>query len=348
MPDGSIKVQGQLTHPGIFSYRNPNGTERREYRPADEVFRKAALDTFANTSITVNHPRTADGQRLVTPANWRGVTVGHIGENVREDSGHVVADLFIKDATAITRIQKGDLRHISCGYNVDYDPTPGATPDGQRYDGVQRNIRGNHVALLPNGVAPRGGDQCVLRLDAAGDEVESINSNVELEKLQAQVTALTAELATARTDAAQLPGLKSAVEAATAKIAALEADLAPARLDALVADRASAVALATALGVDHAGKSTLAIKRACVAKKTPELATRADSMSADALDAVLAVYGAQPHASLGAAAAVTNPGADDTARTDAAANAAGRIPTVSELHEKFRKEQANAWKGGSK
>ena len=346
LPDGSIKVTGQLSRPGIFSYRNDNGTERREYRPGDEVFRKAALETFAAAPITVNHPRTASGQRLVNSDSWRQVAIGHLGENVREDNGHVVADMYIRDSAAVTRIKNGDLRHISCGYNVDYDPTPGVTPEGQRYDGVQRNIRGNHVALLPNGIAPRGGDQCVLRLDSAGDEIVPLNlPQMDLETLQAQLTAVKAELATARADAADVKTLKSQLETANAKIAALEAELAPARMDARVADHAAAVELAKSLGVDPASKTALQIKRACVAKKTPELATRADSMSADALDAVIAVYGAQPHASLAAAAAVTNPGADGT-RTDAAAPA-GKIPTYSELYNKHVKEQANAWKGGS-
>jgi hypothetical protein len=254
--------------------------------------------------------------------------------------------MYIRDAAAVARVKNGDLRHISCGYNVDYDPTPGTTQDGSRYDGVQRNIRGNHVALLPSGMPPRGGESCVLRLDAEGNELTALNSDVELEALKAQVTALTAELAKARTDAAEVASLKTALETATAKVAALEAELSPARLDALVTDRAAAVALATSLGVDHAGKSTLAIKRACVAKKTPELASRVDSLSEQSVDTVLAVYGTLPHSSLARAAAVTNPGTDP-ARTDAAPPAP-KVPSYTELYEKHIKEQRDAWKGGSK
>lgn len=340
LPDGSIKVQGQLTHPGVFSYRNPDGTERKEYRPADEVFKKAALDTFAGAPITINHPRTADGQRLVTAQSWKDVAIGHLGENVREDAGHVVADLYVRDASAVARIDNGDLRHISCGYEVDFDSTPGVTTEGQRYDGVQRNIRSNHVALLPNGVAPRGGDQCVLRLDSNGDELISLNyPHMDLEALKAQITALTAELNKARTDAADVEKLKAELATAQAKVAELTALVSPERLDSLVDERAAVVALGKSAGVETADKSALAIKRAVVAKRTPDLAARVDSLNVEAVDAILAVYKAEPVKSmdvLGLQGEATRTDKQEVPATD-------KIPTVSEMYEKSLKGNRDAW-----
>jgi hypothetical protein len=340
LSDGTLKVVGQLTRPGIFSYRNPDGSERKEYRPAEEVFKKSALDTFAGLSLTVNHPPT----RLVSPDTWKNVAIGHVGDHVREDAGHVVADLYIKDAGAIARINKGELRHISCGYKVDFDATPGTTPDGVRHDGVQRNMRGNHVALLA-GEMPRGGQECVLRLDSAGDEITgsnsfALNSHVELEALKAKVTVLESELAKARTDAAEVTAL-------TAKLAQAEKDLAvaiaqnsPERLDALVEERTAIIATAKGAGVETAGKSTLAIKRAIVAKKTPELATRVDAFGAEAVDAILAVYSTQPHPTMAAAVSVV---AADVARADATVDP-NAIPKQADLYAASVKASHNAWK----
>jgi len=346
LPGGGIRVVGQLTHPGVFSYRNPDGSERKEYRPGDEVFKKAALDTFAAAPITVNHPRTPDGQRLVTADSWKSVAIGHLGETVREDAGHAVADLYIRDAGAVARVKAGDLRQISCGYNVDYDPTPGSTPDGQRYDGVQRNIRGNHVALLPNGVAPRGGEGCALRLDSAGDEIElALNSGYDMDPkellaAQAKITALETELAKSRTDAAEAVSMKARLDDMSAKLVVAEAALSAERLDALVEERTNIVAAAAALKIETKGVSTLALKRAIVSKKTPNLSARVDSLTSESLDAILAVYADAPHPSLTSAVAAVV--ADVS--TERADGADKPVKTYEEMYNASLKASQNAWK----
>ena len=350
LPDGSIRVTAQMTHPGIFEYRNPNGSSRKEYRPPEEVFSKSALSTFAGAAVTINHPRQADGQRLVTSKSWKKDAVGHAGDNVREDGGHMVADLYIRDEDAVRNVKAGHVKHVSLGYKVDYDPTPGVTPDGQRYDGVQRNIRGNHIAILPNGVAPRGGSECVLRLDSQGDEVVDLKyGSMDEATLTAQITALNSELAKARTDAAELPKVKADLVAANTRIAELGEALKPERLDALADARSAVVALAKADGVETAGKSTVAIKRAVVAKRTPDLAARVDSLDENALDAVMTAYKSAPAASpLAAPLAVLAP----ETRTDAApvtptsrldAVDVTKIPKIADLYANSVRESAKAW-----
>ena len=44
-------------------------------------------------------------------------------------------------------VKDGRSRELSCGYYCDLDETPGEY-EGQRYDARQRNIRGNHLALV--------------------------------------------------------------------------------------------------------------------------------------------------------------------------------------------------------
>ena len=340
LSDGTLKVVGQLTHPGVFSYRNPDGSERKEYRPADEVLNKASLATFAGMTITINHPQVPG--KLVTPGTWKGVTAGHVGDNVRADGDHAIADLYIKDAAAIAGVQNGTLRKLSCGYcATEIDPTPGVTPEGVRYDAVQRKIVGNHVALLL-GQMPRGGDNCTLRLDSSGDEIAPpLNYGVDLEALKAKVTALESELGKARTDAAEVTKLTAALATAQKDLAVAVAQNSPERLDALVEERMAVVASAKAAGVETKGLSTLAIKRAIVAKKTPELAARVDSFGVEAVDAILAVYQTQPHPTMAAAVSVT---VADPARTDAKPADPNATPKQADLYAASVLASRNAWK----
>lgn len=53
---------------------------------------------------------------------------------------------------AIAGIESGELRELSSAYRYDADMTPGEY-EGVAYDGVMRNLRGNHVALVDVGRA---------------------------------------------------------------------------------------------------------------------------------------------------------------------------------------------------
>ena len=278
LPDGSIRVTGQLTRPGIFTYRNPDGTERREYRPREEVFSPRTKETFASTTVTMNHPSRGVGQRKVSPDTWQKDAVGHMGETIRQDGDYLVGDLFIREAKAVAGVKSGEVKFVSLGYDVDYDPTPGTDPEGGRYDGVQRKIVGNHVALLPPGIAPRGGEGCSLRLDAAGDEdpfrtddvvgasAPALDcgrampepTNPALVAAEAQITALKGELDKSRADAVDVTALKAKVTELTAENAKLLAQLTPERLDALASERAALVAVAKDAGIDARGQDVAA------------------------------------------------------------------------------------------
>lgn len=163
MADGRLRVDGHLTRSGVFVYRNPDGTQRREYRPPAEVFHADSLSSFAMLPVTNDHP---DG--LLSAANIRQHAVGWTGETVRQDDDHVAAPLMIVDAGVIGAVESGK-QELSCGYECDLKETPGMTPDGQRYDAVQTNIRGNHVAIVAVG---RAGSSARMRMDAAVMDAE--------------------------------------------------------------------------------------------------------------------------------------------------------------------------------
>ena len=127
----------------------PDGIVRVERLP-EEVFRPETLASFEGKPVTVEHP-----DDFVTPDNWSRVAVGY-AQNVRRGEGLdddlILADLVITDAGAIAYVNE-KLPEVSAGYSAEYEQTgPGR--------GVQRQIVGNHVALVDNG---RAGPRCAIQ-----------------------------------------------------------------------------------------------------------------------------------------------------------------------------------------
>ncbi|OWT69270.1 hypothetical protein CEY04_27590 [Achromobacter sp. HZ28] len=136
-------------------------------RTADEVFRAETMASFEGKPVTMDHP--AD---FVTPETWRQLAVG-ITRNVRRGDGldddYILADMLITDRSAIDAVRAG-LREVSCGYDADYEQIqPGR--------GVQRNIIGNHVALVERG---RCGPRCAI-----GDKEPEMAKKTWMDKLRA-------------------------------------------------------------------------------------------------------------------------------------------------------------------
>ncbi len=79
------------------------------------------------------------------------LTVGSVS-NIRWSEPYLQASLAVWDGEAIEGIQDDSARGLSSGYYYEADMTPGEYK-GVKYDGVMRNIRGNHVALVERGRA---------------------------------------------------------------------------------------------------------------------------------------------------------------------------------------------------
>ena len=139
-----------------------------EYRPPEEVFAPESLASFANAPVTIGHVVSE-----VTPENWRKVSVGHLASAAQDeqDKDWVSGPLTIADHMAIERALDKDrpFRACSVGYKCRVVPQEGISPDGKRYTHIQRDIRANHIALLPEGEERQAGAS--LRLDSKDDQV---------------------------------------------------------------------------------------------------------------------------------------------------------------------------------
>ena len=75
---------------------------------------------------------------------------GTIGSNLEMVGDDVKGSLTVWDKEAINLIESGKLAELSASYF--YDPVmKSGTFNGQAYDGIMTNIRGNHVALVERG-----------------------------------------------------------------------------------------------------------------------------------------------------------------------------------------------------
>lgn len=168
-PQGYLRCDGRITRVGVFTYRDSRGDIRRELRLPDEVFRADALGSFALAPLTNDHPAEE-----LNPRNTGKYQVGTIVDP-RADGEFIAARIQITDAAAIEAVEAG-RRDLSCGYVADLEERGGVTAgidgiaDGLRFDAIQRNIRGNHVALVDVG---RAGPGAALRLDHADAEMIS-------------------------------------------------------------------------------------------------------------------------------------------------------------------------------
>ena len=174
--EGYLKVWCKAARTGTQLYTRGDGTQVREYRPKDEVSKPESLASFGMKAVTLGHPSV-----LLDTETTKLHQVGHAGSHVRFTDGFVEVAWVITDQKAIDSIQRGDSQEVSAGYRVDYDPTPGVTPDGEAYDGIQRNIKVNHIALVNRGRAGREArlllDSCD-RNDAVADVEQPSNSPV--------------------------------------------------------------------------------------------------------------------------------------------------------------------------
>jgi hypothetical protein len=178
-PEGYLRAWATIARTGVQMYTDADGSIRREYRPEDEVASPESLTSFGGKAVTLEHPPV-----LLDSANTKDYQIGFTGNEIVYDSGFVRAIMTVTDKDAIERIMRGDAKEVSAGYRVEYDPTPGVTDSGEHYDGIQRMISGNHVAVVRRG---RAGPQVKLHLDRMDAADPSLISTHEETPMTAQV-----------------------------------------------------------------------------------------------------------------------------------------------------------------
>ncbi|WPE22488.1 DUF2213 domain-containing protein [Shinella zoogloeoides] len=145
--DGYLVAEARSVRTGIQLYAGsevgkPELPVVRVYRPADQVFSDASLQSFTHAPVTMDHPAEA-----VTADNWKKLAVGEVSTAAKKDGEWVHLPLILKDAAAIEAVETGK-RELSAGYTCELVWGDGVAPDGQAYDAQQSNIKINHLAIV--------------------------------------------------------------------------------------------------------------------------------------------------------------------------------------------------------
>lgn len=144
--------------PGFEELGLDPGKLYRLYRDPDELAKAAA--TFNNLQVLSRHvPVDANDSHPE-------LTVGSTGTDAVFEAPFLKNSMVIWQASAIRDVEDDSKKELSSAYRYRADMTPGTTPDGEAYDGVMRDIVGNHVALVKEG---RAGPDVVV-----GDTMENI------------------------------------------------------------------------------------------------------------------------------------------------------------------------------
>lgn len=253
--DGYLVATARVARTGIQLYTGdelgkPDMPVVRVYRPESSVFDTRSLHSFAYRPMTNDHPAEP-----VTAASWKRDAIGQAGGEVMRDGDHIRVPLIMMDAAAIADYNAGK-RELSVGYEADLDWTPGITDSGEEYDAIQTNIRANHIALVDKG---RAGTARI------GDKSGQPNSSTTAKKEAAMATRKV------KVGDVSIEVDEQAAEVITALAEKLKA----------AEEKASAATEAAQAEADAKDKE-LAAKDAEIAK------LKADTMTADKLDAAIA------------------------------------------------------------
>lgn len=163
---GFITTNGTMSRVGVQTYMNKKGEILKELRLPEEVFNEDSLESFNNIPVTNGHPHVT-----VDIENARKYQRGLTGDVTRKKNNtYTVNKITITDSELIDDINSGK-HQISLGYECELEHKPGIHPVYGKYDAIQRNIRGNHAAIV---YKARAGDEACLHLDS----LDNFNDNV--------------------------------------------------------------------------------------------------------------------------------------------------------------------------
>jgi hypothetical protein len=166
-----LSKSGVFDYPGrsisplaVLQYEQANGRgsfdPRKMYkvcRSEEELSSEDCINSFKLLPWINEHAMLGSREMGRTPAEHKGIE-GVIGEDVYFDDGILKGNIKVlsENLKELIEIEKDEL---SCGYKCDYEYSPNVYK-GERYDFIQKNIRGNHLALTESG--RMGADVAVL------------------------------------------------------------------------------------------------------------------------------------------------------------------------------------------
>jgi hypothetical protein len=143
-PEGYVKGRARVTGESVLDYSEIHGISI--YRPADEVFDQASMDSLKMIPLTIGHP-----PENLTTANALNWSIGSTGSDVQQDGNSLTVDFSIVDQgiaeETYARHEAGQRVQFSVGA-VGLPEYKEGEYNGMAYQAILRQIRYNHLALL--------------------------------------------------------------------------------------------------------------------------------------------------------------------------------------------------------
>jgi hypothetical protein len=167
--DGFLRITARILQDGIYPYaasEMPRDVQA-EFPTKGEILQRILADEFTDQALATleGKPIIVDAHEWQTAADRRtdALPVGSIAGQPHRDGDGLIADMLITDPEAIERIEAGELAEVSAGYDSNLIKAENAAD----YDATQRNLRFNHVVLLPAGRGRCGHDVRILNSNKA-------------------------------------------------------------------------------------------------------------------------------------------------------------------------------------
>jgi len=189
--NGWIEIKGNpISKVGVFPYSGRQiGRADLDsdkiyyvYRPEEELNNEECINSFKLVPWIDEHIMLGSEEVGMTPAEKKGIE-GVVGEEVFFEDVYLKANIKAFSESLKDSIENGK-KDLSIGYLCKYIEEPGVY-DGQEYRFVQRNIRGNHLALVDEGRAGKDVavlDKMIFTIDS-GEFKNMSTENVEVKAL---------------------------------------------------------------------------------------------------------------------------------------------------------------------
>lgn len=154
--NGWVEIKDNpISKVGVFEYWGRSVSDKfapdqkvRVFRPPEELASPKTIDSFKLIPWIDNHVMLGTPESGLTSPENKGVE-GVIGEDVYFEDDTLYANIKVFSSNMDNLIDLGK-RELSAGYRCRYEISSGVW-NGQRYDAIQRDIRGNHLALVTEG-----------------------------------------------------------------------------------------------------------------------------------------------------------------------------------------------------
>ena len=152
--EGWFEVEDNpISKAGVFQYLGSNISPDlipdklyNVYRPAEELAKAETIESFKLKPWIITHKMLGDAFDPDDDAEIEGF----IGEKIYFKEGILYANIKAVSKRLRDFIKSG-IKELSCGYQCTWNIEQGVTSGGESYDVVQRDIIGNHLALVDSG-----------------------------------------------------------------------------------------------------------------------------------------------------------------------------------------------------